>query len=138
MLVISDKLNIPLREFRFQFARSGGPGGQRVNKVATKAELRWDVVRSPSLPADVRWRLLQRQRRRINKEGELVLTSQRFRDAGRNVADCLEKLRRMVAEAAARPKPRKPLRPSPAAKQRRLDEKRRHSEKKRRRREPFD
>jgi len=138
MLVVNDRLKIPLREFNFQFVRSSGPGGQHVNKVATKAELRWSVARSPSLPDDIRDRFLEQQRRRINTAGELVVTSQRFRDAGRNVADCLEKLRGMLAEAAVRPKPRKPTRPSRAAKRRRLEEKRRHSEKKQRRRKPFD
>ena len=96
MLVINRRIRIPLREFDFQFARSGGPGGQNVNKLSTKAILRWGVERSPSLPEDVRERFCARFRRRITREGEFVLTSQRFRDQGRNVADCIEKLRNLM------------------------------------------
>jgi ribosome-associated protein len=128
-------LKIPLREFKFTFARSSGPGGQNVNKVSTKALLRWAVVRSPSLPEPVRQRLLSRYRRRVTAEGDLLVSSQRFRDAGRNVADCLEKLRAMLADVAVAAKPRKPTRPSRASVRRRLDQKRKHSQKKQRRRD---
>ena len=136
MLVVTPKLKIPLREFRFTFARSSGPGGQHVNKVNTKATLRWPVSSSRSLPEGVRRRFLARYRRRITSQGELVLTSQRFRDAGRNVADCLEKLRKMLAEVAVAPKRRKPTRPTAASVRRRLEEKRRRSRKKESRRNP--
>ena len=134
MLVINDRLKIPLREFRFSFARSSGPGGQNVNKLNTKALLRWAVMKSPSLPEPVCKRLLAKHRRRLSAEGDLLVTSQRFRDAGRNVADCLEKLRAMLAEAAERPKPRKPTRPTRASVRRRLDQKRRQSQKNQQRR----
>ena len=136
MLVVNARLKIPLREFRFQFARSSGPGGQRVNKVSTKAELRWNVARSPSLPEPVRQRLLAKQRRRMTSEGELIVTSQRFRDAGRNVADCLEKLRAMLEAAATAPKPRRPTKPTRASKERRLEAKQKLSQKKQLRRQP--
>jgi len=135
MLVVNSRLKIPLREFKFTFARSSGPGGQNVNKVSTKALLRWAVVRSPSLPEPVRQRLLSRYRRRVTAEGDLLVSSQRFRDAGRNVADCLEKLRAMLANVAVAAKPRKPTRPSRASVRRRLDQKRKHSQKKQRRRD---
>jgi ribosome-associated protein len=138
MLVINDQLKIPLREFRFTFARSSGPGGQNVNKLNTKALLRWAVMKSPSLPEPVRGRLLSRHRRRTTSEGDLLVSSQRFRDAGRNVADCLEKLRLMLAEAAVEPRPRKPSRPTRASARRRLDLKRRQSQKKRQRRPTLD
>ena len=131
MLVVNRRIRIPLREFDFQFARSGGPGGQNVNKLNTKAILRWGIERSPNLPEDVRERFRARFRRRITREGEFVLTSQRFRDQGRNVADCLEKLREMLEEVAAPPKRRRPTKPSRAAKERRLKEKHVQSEKKR-------
>jgi ribosome-associated protein len=134
MLVVNDRLKIPLREFRFSFARSSGPGGQNVNKLNTKALLRWAVLKSPSLPEPVRSRLLARHRRRVTAEGDLLVSSQRFRDAGRNVADCLEKLRAMLSEAAAVPRPRRPTRPTRASVERRLGQKRRQSQKKRRRR----
>jgi ribosome-associated protein len=138
MLVVNSRIRIPLREFRFTFARSSGPGGQNVNKLNTKAVLRWSVAQSPSLPENVRSRLLAKQRRRITSEGELLITSQRFRDAGRNVADCLEKLRRMLAEAAATPKARRATRPTRASVHRRLERKRQHAQKKRGRRSDFD
>ena len=138
MLVVNARLQIPLREFQFTFARSSGPGGQNVNKLNTKALLRWPVMTSPSLPETVRRRLAAKHRRRITSEGDLLVTSQRFRDAGRNVADCLEKLRAMLAEAAVAPKPRRPTKPSRASVRRRLEQKRRKSRKKDQRREKFD
>jgi len=138
MLAINDRLKIPLKEFRFTFARSSGPGGQNVNKLNTKALLRWAVMQSPSLPEPVLRRLLSRHRRRITSEGDLLVSSQRFRDAGRNVADCLQKLRLMLAEAAVVPRPRKPIKPTRASARRRLDLKRRQSQKKRQRRPTLD
>ena len=134
MLAINSKLKIPLREFRFTFSRSAGPGGQNVNKLNTKALLRWPLLVSPSLPEAVRKRFLAKYGRRVNSDGDLLITSQRFRDAGRNVADCLEKLRAMLQLAAVAPKRRKPTKPTRASAQRRLDHKRRQAEKKRRRR----
>jgi ribosome-associated protein len=127
MLIVTADLHIPLREFQFTFARSSGPGGQNVNKVNTKATLRWPVLRSASLPEPVRRRLVAQNRRRITATGDLLVTSQRFRDAGRNVADCLEKLRQMIAGAAQPPKPRRPTRPTRGARERRLERKRRHA-----------
>lgn len=135
-LYVDERIRIPLRELRFGYARSSGPGGQHVNKTATKATLRWDVAGSPSLPEDVRERVLARHRRRITSGGELVITSQRYRDRARNVADCLEKLRALLAELAAPPKPRRETRPGRAATERRLAEKRRRAQAKERRRPP--
>ncbi len=127
MLVINARLAIPLREFSFTFVRSSGPGGQNVNKVNTKAVLRWNVAASPAMSAGVGERFHQKFHRRITTEGELVLTSQRFRDQGRNVADCLEKLRRMLAEVAQPPKRRKPTKRTRGANERRLKQKQRRS-----------
>jgi ribosome-associated protein len=137
VLEVDSRIRIPLREFDFSFARSSGAGGQNVNKVNTKATLRWAVARSPSISEGVRERFRTRYRRRITNEGELVLTSQRFRDQGRNVADCLEKLRDMLAEVEHAPRPRKKSRPTRAARERRLTAKRAVGEKKRRRQKPL-
>ena len=133
MLVINAQLQIPLREFTFSFAHSSGPGGQNVNKVNTKALLRWPVTTSPSLPESVRQRVLAKCRRQITVEGDLLIVSQRFRDAGRNTADCLEKLRQIIADAAVPVRPRKPTRPTRSSVRRRIENKKRLSQKKQRR-----
>jgi ribosome-associated protein len=133
MLVVNSNLKIPLKEFRFTFARSSGPGGQNVNKLSTKATLRWPVLRSRSLPEAVRGRLLAKAGRRVTADGDLLITSQKFWDAGRNVADCLEKLRQMLTEAARPPRTRRPTKATRASIERRLQRKRRHAQKKRQR-----
>jgi ribosome-associated protein len=125
---------LPLHELRFDFARSSGPGGQNVNKVESKAVLRWDVRASRALPAALLARLRTRFARRIRTDGVLVLTSQRHRTRERNVADCLAKLEAMLASVATPPKPRKATRPSRAARERRLAEKRAASRRKAERR----
>ncbi len=137
MLVVNTEIQVRLREFRFSFSRSSGAGGQNVNKVNTKATLRWDVTHSPSLPEDVRARFLDRYKRRITTRGDLVLTSQRFRDRGRNVADCLEKLRGMLTAVARPPRPRKATKPTRASVERRLSSKHRTRLKKQRRQRPL-
>ena len=103
---------VPEGELTWSFVRAGGPGGQNVNKVASKAVLRWDLAASPSLPDDVKARLRARERKRITNEGELVISSQRYRDQDRNRQDCLEKLRAMIEEARTPPKQRRPTKPS--------------------------
>jgi ribosome-associated protein len=103
---------IPEEELQWQFVRSQGPGGQHVNRASTKAVLRFHVVGSPSLSAAVRARLLEQQRSRLTDAGDLVITSQRFREQPRNIADCLDKLREMLERAAQRPRPRRPTRPT--------------------------
>ncbi len=131
MLVVNSRLQVPLREFRFTFARSPGPGGQNVNKVNSKATLHWNVQQTTSLPEAVRERFLNRYRTRINQEGQVFLSSSRFRDQGRNVADCLEKLRSMLAEVAVAQPARKKTKPTAGAKRRRLADKRHRSDRKR-------
>jgi ribosome-associated protein len=127
MLEINNRLRIPDDEFSWTFVCSGGPGGQNVNKVASKAVLRWNVVASPSLPDDVKNRLQQQQRRRITGDGDLLITSQRYRDQERNRLDCLDKLAEMVRAAAVAPKARRKTKPSRGARERRLEAKKRRS-----------
>ncbi|MBC8868087.1 MAG: aminoacyl-tRNA hydrolase [Planctomycetes bacterium] len=135
-LIVNRRIRIPSSEFRFTFARSAGPGGQNVNKVNTKVTLHWSVESSPSLPEDVRDRFRSKYSRRINKQGELVIYSQRYRDQGRNVVDCLDKLRDLLLDVATAPKKRKPTRPSRASKERRIRDKKAKSQTKDRRRRP--
>ncbi len=138
MLIVNSRIQVPLREFRFTFARSPGPGGQNVNKVNTKATLHWNVTNTASLPEAVRARFLKAFHGRVNQEGELFMSSSRFRDQGRNVADCMEKLRGMLTEVAVAKQPRKKTKPTAGAKRRRLDAKRRQGDKKRMRRSVGD
>jgi len=130
MLIVNERLRIPLREIHFQFARSSGPGGQNVNKVSSKAVLRWNMAASPSAPEDVKARLRALHPRRVTREGHVVIASSRFRDQGRNVADCLEKLRAALAAAADPPRPRRPTRPTRGSQEKRLHDKRARSDKK--------
>jgi ribosome-associated protein len=125
---------IPESELSWSFARSGGPGGQNVNKVESKAVLRWNVASTASLPAEAKERLLRQQARRVTTEGDLLVTSQRYRDQDRNRTDCLEKLAGMVQTALTPPRPRRATRPGRAARERRLDDKRKRSETKANRR----
>lgn len=133
-LVILPRLTLPGRELGLSFAASSGPGGQNVNKVASKAVLRWDVAASPSLSADDRDLLLLRLQSRLTTGGELVLSSDRYRDQGRNVTDVLERLVSLLRAALYRAPPRKKSRPTRGSKERRLASKRRRSEVKRGRR----
>jgi ribosome-associated protein len=136
MLRINERIAIPLAEFRWEFSRSGGPGGQNVNKVNSKALLRWNPAASPSLPAPVRDRLLQALANRLTRDGELLVSSQRTRDQSRNLADCLGKVRVLVQAAAEPPKVRRPSRPTLAARVRRVESKVRRSATKKLRRTP--
>ena len=135
-LIVDDRVAIPLDEFSFEFARSGGPGGQNVNKVNSKAVLRWRPATSPSLPPLARDRLVRAVASRLTREGELLVTSQLTRNQGRNIDDCLGKVRELVLAALHPPKTRRASRPTRASQQRRVEAKVRHSATKRLRRKP--
>ena len=134
MIDITPTLRLRDDELQFQFKLASGPGGQNVNKVATAAELRFDVARSPSLPEAVRARLLALAGSRVNQDGELLITARRFRSQERNRQDAIDRLVALIQKAAEPPKPRIKTKPSRAAKQRRMDEKRRVGVKKQTRR----
>ncbi len=136
MLKIDDRISIPLDEFQWDFSRSGGPGGQNVNKVNSKVMLRWTPGTSPSLPEPVRARLLRQIGHRLTTTGELLVTSQATRDQGRNLDDCLEKVSRLVRAAAHPPKVRRATKPTLGSQIRRVESKLRRGETKRGRRKP--
>ena len=135
---ITPNLHIPDEELAFTFARSGGPGGQNVNKVASKAILHWNLAANTTLPDDVRQRLRTQQAGRLTTDGVLVLHCQRFRDQPKNIDDCHAKLRDMVVQALHPPKQRRATRPTRASKRRRVEAKRKQSQRKAGRRRPSD
>lgn len=139
MLIVNSRIQIPLSEFNFAFARSGGPGGQNVNKVNSKAIMRWAVVITQSLPYDVKARFLEKFANRLTAENEIIITSQRFRDQNKNVDDCLEKLRAMIVSVAERPTLRRPTKPTYSSVKKRVEKKVALSQKKKARKAPvFD
>jgi ribosome-associated protein len=123
MIRVTATIAIAEDELEFAFVRASGPGGQNVNKVATAAQLRFDARRSPSLPNDVAIRLMRLAGGRLTKDGVIVLTAQSRRTQGENRQEAIERLVALIAEAAARPKPRVPTRVSKGAKARRTDAK---------------
>jgi len=133
---VNSQIAIPRREIRFSFVRSSGPGGQNVNKVASKAVLRWQVANSPSVPDHLRQRLIGQLGRRMNDRGELVLASQRYRDQSKNIDDCLQKLCELVATAVKVRKRRKKTALPRSAREARLKQKRSTGERKQGRRRP--
>ncbi len=135
-LEINARFRIPLSELEFAFARSSGPGGQNVNKVSSKAQLRWRPADSLSIPEEWRFRVLSKLEPQLTVDGDLLVISQLYRDQPRNKDDCLEKLKAIVLAALVIPKARKKSKPSRAAKARRLKEKKLGSEKKTQRRKP--
>jgi ribosome-associated protein len=129
-LDVAPNIRIPLSEVEFTYAKSGGPGGQNVNKLNTKAVMRWALMSSTALPQEVHLRFIDKYKKQITVEGELVLNSQRHRSALENTEDCLEKLRAMIVAVSKAPRVRKATKPTAASKRRRLDNKKKQSQKK--------
>ena len=130
-LQINDELRIPLSEVQFQFSRSSGPGGQNVNRTATRVELIFDVLHSPSLSDTLRAQILAALKSHIDQQGILRLVSQRTRSQWRNRQDVTARFSELLRWALRPRKKRKPTRPPRASKERRLTQKRRRSEAKR-------
>jgi ribosome-associated protein len=127
MLRVTPTISIDETELQESFIASAGPGGQNVNKVATAVQLRFDVVRSPSLPDPVRLRLIALSGTRLTKDGVLVIAARQYRTQERNRADARARLVELIREAAVIPKKRRPTKPTRASKERRLEGKKRHS-----------
>ncbi|XP_069056208.1 large ribosomal subunit protein mL62 isoform X1 [Pleurodeles waltl] len=100
----SSDFEIPTDRLRISYSRSSGPGGQNVNKVNTKAEIRFHLASADWISEDVRLKIAEKHKNKINKSGELILTSEVSRYQMRNLADCLQKLRDMVTESSTKPK----------------------------------
>ena len=135
-LEITSTLRIPMSEIDMTAVRSQGAGGQNVNKVATAIHLRFDIGNSPSLPEDVRERLLASGDHRISSSGVLVIKSQESRSQERNREEALRRLVDVITGAVRTAKPRIPTKPSKAAKKKRVDNKTRRGALKRSRHRP--
>lgn len=127
LIPVAPQLSIDENELRFDFIRAAGPGGQKVNKSSSAVQLRFDVLRSPSLPEEVRTRLIRLAGRRLSEEGVLVIEAKRFRSQDRNRRDAIDRLCSLIRKAARQPRRRRPTRPGRAARERRLQEKKRRS-----------
>jgi ribosome-associated protein len=127
MIPVTPHISIDEREIEETFVRASGPGGQNVNKLSTAVQLRFDVRHSPSLPGDVRERLVRLAGSRMTNDGILVIIAQRHRTQGRNREDALDRLLELIRQAAVRPVKRRPTKPTKASRERRIEGKKRRA-----------
>ena len=129
-LIVSESVQVPASAITVTAVRASGPGGQNVNTVSSKIDVRVDLAAILGLDAEARARLLSQTVNRLDAAGLLHVTSQKTRDQGRNLADACEKIKAMVVKAMVAPIKRKPTRPSRGAVRRRLADKKQTSERK--------
>ena len=127
MIQVTPDLAIDENEIKEEFIRASGPGGQNVNKTASKAQLRFNI-NSPTISDEVKDRLYKIAGKRINEQGELIIEAQRFRTQEQNRQDAVERLVRLLRLVLYEPRARQKTRPTSASRQRRLDSKKRRSE----------
>lgn len=125
MISITDEIELDEVELKFDFVRSGGPGGQKVNKTSSAVVLRFNALDSPSLPEYVRERLLLIGGNRLGTDGVIVIHSRTHRSQRRNRDEAVDRLVELIRRAAETPVKRKPTRKSRASVKKRLDEKKR-------------
>ena len=128
MIQVTSGIAINEDEIHQEFVQASGPGGQNVNKVATAVQLRFDVGNSPSLPDEVRERLLSLARRQVTKEGILIISARRFRTQGANRQDAIGRLVELIRKAAQKPQIRHKTKPTPGSIKRRLETKHHHAD----------
>jgi ribosome-associated protein len=131
MIEITRSIQIGDEEIELVYIRSPGPGGQNVNKVSSAVQLRFNVPSSPSIPPDVKQRLIKLAGRRITSEGVLIIEARQYRSQERNRQAALERMVRLIQQASAPPKPRHKTKPTHASTLRRLETKRKRGEIKR-------
>lgn len=124
-------------ELIFSAARSGGPGGQSVNKVNTKVELRFNIPDSELLSIEEKERLLDKLSAKITNNGELIIVSQASRSQTKNKEKAVKRFYTTLEKALQKPKKRKPTKPTRAAQEKRIEEKKKQAQKKSRRQDPF-
>ena len=127
MIQVNDRLDIPEEELSFSASRGGGPGGQHVNKVASRVTLRFDVMNSPSLSRDQRAALLEKLGSRLTRDGVLLLSSHESRSQAANREEVVRRFAQLLREGLQRPKKRRPTRPTRGSRERRLESKKRRS-----------
>ena len=137
-LRINSRLILPPGELHASFSRSGGPGGQNVNKVATRVQLRFSVLESPSLGERRRALLMRQLKSRLTKGGEVIVHASSHRERGRNLEEARQRLAALLCSGLQMPRKRKPTKPTRASKRRRLDAKRKRGDLKRSRRPRTD